>query len=81
MSHIKMGDLAEPDFGMPPQAYRTLRRQVDSNYHSAGAVNFIRPYSPMKRDNVQGLQEIIRFAAQGHKRRQPMVGRPFASRL
>lgn len=57
------GDLAEPDFAMARDAYRDLYQRIDIIYHSASAVNFIQPYSWMKRDNVQGLREIIRFAA------------------
>ena len=34
-------------------------------------MNFIQPYSYMKRDNVQGLREIIRFAA--HTRTKPLM--------
>jgi amino acid adenylation domain-containing protein/thioester reductase-like protein len=64
-------DLAEPDFGMQPEAYRSLCQQIDIVYHSASSVNFIQPYSWMKRDNVQGLQHIIRFASQ--LRTKPLI--------
>lgn len=69
--HVVPGDVAERDFGMPAQAYQALSRQTDIIYHSASAVNFIQPYSYMKRDNVQGLREIIRFAAQNQTK--PLV--------
>jgi len=68
---VVSGDVAEPDFGMTAQTYQLLCQQIDIIYHSASAVNFIRPYSHMKRDNVQGLQEIIRFATQDHTK--PLV--------
>ena len=58
-------DLAEPGFGLPVADYRFLCDAVDLVYHSASAVNFIQPYSYMRRDNVQGLREIIAFAAAG----------------
>lgn len=61
--YIVPGNLAEPRFALPDEQYQQLCRQVDIIYHSASAVNFIQPYSYMKRDNVQGLNEIIRFAA------------------
>ncbi|MGX1958819.1 SDR family oxidoreductase [Serratia proteamaculans] len=32
-----------------------MSQRIDIIYHSASAVNFIQPYSYMKRDNVQGL--------------------------
>lgn len=59
------GDLAEPYFALEPSLYQQICRESDIVYHSASAVNFIQPYSWMKRDNVQGLREIIRFAAAG----------------
>lgn len=58
-------DLAEPAFGLSAQDYQYLCDTVDVVYHSASAVNFIQPYSYMRRDNVQGVREIIRFAAMG----------------
>lgn len=65
------GDLAEPDFSLAPARYQALCQQVDLVYHSASAVNFIQPYSYMKHDNVQGLKEVIRFAA--NVRTKPLV--------
>ncbi|WP_208535056.1 thioester reductase domain-containing protein, partial [Pseudomonas aeruginosa] len=38
---------------------------VDQVFHSASAVNFIQPYSYMKRDNVEGLGQVLRFCASG----------------
>ena len=65
--HIVPGNVAEHDFSLTPAAYRALSQDIDLVYHSASAVNFIQPYSYMKRDNVQGLREIIRFAAHTRK--------------
>ena len=69
--HAIRGDLAEPDFGLQPEAYRLLCQETDIIYHSASSVNFIQPYSWMKRDNVQGLQEMIRFATR--LRTKPLI--------
>ncbi|VEA71499.1 Linear gramicidin synthase subunit D [Serratia rubidaea] len=69
--YVVPGNLAEPRFALPDEQYQQLCRQVDIIYHSASAVNFIQPYSYMKRDNVQGLNEIIRFAA--HLRTKPLM--------
>lgn len=57
------GDLSASCFALKPNIYQQLCEEIDLIYHSASAVNFIQPYSWMKRDNVQGLKEIIRFAA------------------
>ena len=62
---VYAADLAQPDFGLASSDYQYLCDAVDMVYHSASAVNFIQPYSYMRRDNVQGLREIIRFAAAG----------------
>ncbi len=57
------GDITSEHFGMPQTAYAALCHCVDVIHHSASAVNFIKPYAAMKRDNVDGLKNIIRFAA------------------
>ncbi|MCY0998088.1 amino acid adenylation domain-containing protein [Myxococcus sp. MISCRS1] len=63
---VHAGDIAAPRFGMSEEDYRQLSASVDVIYHSAGAVNFIEPYSQMKRDNVEGVRQVIAFA--GHQR-------------
>ncbi|WP_267955543.1 amino acid adenylation domain-containing protein [Pectobacterium versatile] len=62
--HLYHADLAEPHLGMNRSDYIWLVDNVDAIYHSASAVNFIQPYSWMKRDNVQGLIELVRFAGE-----------------
>lgn len=64
--HVILGDIAEPDFGLTTELYDFLCEKIDIIYHSASAVNFIQPYSYMKRDNVLGLREVIRLAAKNH---------------
>ncbi|MBR0696474.1 amino acid adenylation domain-containing protein [Bradyrhizobium lablabi] len=56
-------DLSLAEFGMAHGNYMKLSSDVDVIYHSASAVNFIQPYSYMKKDNVDGLKQIISFAA------------------
>lgn len=62
---VYAADLAESAFRLAEHDYRYLCDTVDIVYHSASAVNFIQPYSYMRRDNVQGLREIVCFAATG----------------
>ncbi|MCW0128639.1 amino acid adenylation domain-containing protein [Burkholderia pseudomallei] len=57
------GDIAHDRLGMASADYDALSRCVDVVHHSASAVNFIKPYAAMKRDNVDGLVNVIRFAA------------------
>lgn len=56
-------DLSLAGFGMAHDDYLKLAGDVDVIYHSASAVNFIQPYSYMKKDNVDGLKQIVSFAA------------------
>ncbi|TWF40432.1 amino acid adenylation domain-containing protein/thioester reductase-like protein [Chitinophaga polysaccharea] len=60
-----VGDFAQSSLGIAEEAYRELAAKVEVIYHSGSSVNFIEPYSFMKKPNVDGLREIIRFAATG----------------
>ncbi|WP_275286096.1 amino acid adenylation domain-containing protein [Halomonas elongata] len=68
---VYRADLSDPRLGLTKMHYDELAEAVDVIYHSASAVNFIQPYSYMKRDNVQGLMELLRFAAA--KRTKPLM--------
>lgn len=65
------GDLSQPQFAMEQSLYAQLGIQIDVVYHCASAVNFIQPYSHMKKDNVEGLKQIIDFAARS--RLKPLI--------
>ncbi|WP_425102721.1 thioester reductase domain-containing protein [Burkholderia ambifaria] len=56
------GDITQARFGMNEHDYAELADEIDIVYHSAGAVNFIQPYSYMKKINVDGLTQILAFA-------------------
>ena len=58
---IYSSDLSQKNLGINDASYLELTETVDLVYHSASAVNFIMPYSYMKKDNVQGVREIINF--------------------
>lgn len=57
------GDLTQSDIGLARQQYDQLAGSIDIIYHSASSVNFIEPYSYNKAPNVDGLRQIIKFAA------------------
>jgi len=59
------GDLEKPRLGLKTEQFEELAREVDSIYHSAAQVNFVKPYSIIKAANVAGTQEILRFAGSG----------------
>jgi amino acid adenylation domain-containing protein/thioester reductase-like protein len=60
------GDLVHPRFGLSDDDYAMLTEQIDVIYHSASAANFIQSYVFMRRDNVDGLRAVLRFAATDH---------------
>lgn len=60
---IPVHDLADARFGMAEDDYRHLAATVDVIYHSAGSLNMAFPYERLKRTNVTGTVEVLRFAA------------------
>lgn len=58
-------DLAEPRLGLAAGEHDYLAGSADLVYHCASAVNFIQPYSHLRRDNVLGLREVLAFCAAG----------------
>ncbi|UII69228.1 amino acid adenylation domain-containing protein [Pseudomonas sp. HN11] len=62
---VYVSDLAHAHMGLDPAAYAQLCELIDLVVHSASAVNFIRHYSHMRTDNVEGLRRILRFCAMG----------------
>jgi thioester reductase-like protein len=56
------GDLAEPLFGLKPQEFADLARQVDVIFHSGALVNFLYPYIEVKAPNVDGTETVLRLA-------------------
>lgn len=62
---VYVADLPEAYLGLGAADYSALAGCVEVIYHCASAVNFIMPYAYLRRDNVLGLEQIIRFAAAG----------------
>lgn len=60
--HIVPGNLSEK-FGLPEAEYTALAQQIDSSYHCAAEVNFLKPYAALKQGNVEGTIEMLRFSA------------------
>lgn len=56
------GDFTLPHFGMMESDYNHLANKVQIIYHTGGNVNYVKPYPEMKYVNVNGIQQIIRFA-------------------
>lgn len=62
---VVTGDLNKPLLGFSEAQFNVLANKIDCVYHSGSAVNFIEPYSIIRKANILGLQEVIKFAATG----------------
>jgi thioester reductase-like protein len=64
------GDLSLPLWGLQGKQYEALADTIQIVYHNGAWVNFLYPYSTLKRTNVFSTQEILRFA--GHRQTKPV---------
>jgi thioester reductase-like protein len=60
---VVCGDVAEERLGLSHEAYDLLARAVDTVVHSAAQVNFVFPYSWLRKANVVGTQTVLQFCA------------------
>ncbi|MDR6547788.1 amino acid adenylation domain-containing protein/thioester reductase-like protein [Chryseobacterium rhizosphaerae] len=60
---VVTGDLNNPLLGLGEEQFNYLAKTIDCIYHSGSSVNFIEPYSIIRKANILGLQEVIKFAA------------------
>ena len=56
------GDLELPYLGMDKTEYDSYAKEIDTIIHNGAKVNFFEPYENLKNVNVNGTQEIIKFA-------------------
>ncbi|KST62480.1 type I polyketide synthase [Mastigocoleus testarum] len=59
-----VGDLSKPHLGLTPQEFAKLAKQIDIIYHNGAVLNFVYPYSALKKTNVLGTQEVLKLACQ-----------------
>jgi thioester reductase-like protein len=59
------GDIRQPKLGILPSTYVELVAQVNAIYHCAAEVNWIKNYQQLRRTNVLGTVELLRFACCG----------------
>lgn len=57
-----LGDFTRPQLGMSDSDFLNTSKNIQVIYHTGGNVNYVKPYAEMKAVNVNGIQEIIRFA-------------------
>ena len=63
--HVVPGDLENDGMGIPSAEYEQLAAEVDTIYHCAADIQYVKPYSIMKKPNVDGTKNALRFAATG----------------
>lgn len=56
------GDLNLPNLGIEAGLYETLSETIDMVIHNGAILNFVFPYMQLKRTNVEGTIEALRFA-------------------
>jgi phthiocerol/phenolphthiocerol synthesis type-I polyketide synthase E len=56
------GDLQELRVGLSEAEFDELSGRIDAIYHCGAWVNFVRPYSVLKKANVRGTEEVLRLA-------------------
>lgn len=59
------GDLGQPQLGIERDLYQKLASSVDMVIHNGAVLNFILPYRQLKKVNVTGTAEALRFACTG----------------
>ncbi len=59
------GDLTKPHMGMEEALYQKLVHEVEIVYHNGALLNFMFPYEYLKKSNVYGTEECLRFACEG----------------
>ena len=58
-----IGDLEKPLLGLTEQKFEELSTSIDIIFHNGAFVNFVYPYSVLKKANVLGTIEILKLAA------------------
>lgn len=57
------GDISKPFLGLSPQNFSQLSSQIDAICHSAGLVDWMRPFSEYIGPNVVSMHEVLRLAS------------------
>ncbi len=59
------GDLAQPLLGMTSRDFNELADSINTIYHAAAAVDWVRPYEHLREVNVFGTRELLRLTCSG----------------
>lgn len=66
---VVVGDLAKENLGIEDLIFKELASDIDVIYHNAAIVNFTYHYNNLKNANVNGTEEILRFAVNAKLKR------------
>eukprot|EP00959_Pyramimonas_sp_CCMP1952_P247595 5175914-Pyramimonas_sp.AAC.1 len=58
------GDLSQPRFGLPHEAWDHMVGEVDMVVHCAAYVNLVLPYSELRAANVEGTRAVLQLVAE-----------------
>ncbi|MFN6527980.1 amino acid adenylation domain-containing protein [Nostoc sp. ChiSLP03a] len=64
------GDIQQPQLQLPTMLFDKLGEEVDHIYHVAADTNYIKPYSLIKKSNVDGTANILTLTA--HRRHKTL---------
>ncbi|KAF9102420.1 large subunit of alpha-aminoadipate reductase [Mortierella sp. GBA35] len=65
---VVMGDLAQDQFGLNPEAWEMCCRQVDIIVHNGALVHWVYPYPKMRAANVMGTLQGLKMASTYHSK-------------
>lgn len=57
------GDFSQPNLGLPDEQFASLAGEVGGVIHAGYWINFLLNYESLRDTNVQGLENLLRFAA------------------
>lgn len=76
---VLVGDVTEPKLGLGAERYAELAKRVDTIFHCAAKVDWVRSYGHLYRMNVGGVLAMIRLACKGPTKRLVFVSSVAAS--
>ena len=68
------GDIVKPLLGFEEKEYNYLASNIDLVFHSAAEINYVASYNSLKKPNVDGTKNIIKFCFQNQKKELHLVG-------
>jgi len=67
---VVCGDVSQHNFGLERADYSAIAGQVDTVFHCAAEVNWVKSYAGLRQSNVLGTVQVIRFAC--HEKTKPL---------